>query len=392
MDIYDFILEHEHQNTADLSLQKQKYIHRLQGYDWQWLVQQIEGRKVAKSKLPFLYAHKYIQYPSKISLEQCSSEFTARYKASLCKGKTLIDITGGFGIDCLFLSNSFEVVTYVEISSNLVDIFRHNLSVLHIKNIQTHNADGLKFLQQSNQHYDWIYIDPARRSAQGKKVFYLSDCEPDVLAYWNLLKTKAKNILIKTSPLLDISSVWQCLPITSTYVLAVKNEVKEVLYLIKQDSAPSEHIYCVDIDNEIIQTFEGNLKAERETLVGCGGIEAYLYEPSRAILKAGLFKSVALFYGLQKIAPNSHLYTSHKYNSTFMGRVFQVEQVIPYRKKTFEQVCKVKTLNIIARNFSDTPEQIAQKLGIQVGSMEDYLIATKDKHNQPILILAKRLK
>lgn len=384
MDIYDFILDHEHEDTAQLLLKKHADM------DIKWAVQQIEGRKIAKHKIPSLYAHKYIHYPKKLSLEQCSSELTAKYKASLIHGHTFIDLTGGFGIDTIFCAKKFQKAIYLERNPELVEIFAHNLNILQVNHVQIHYSDAISFLDQNNDVYSWLYIDPARRDTSGNKVFLLSDCEPDILTHWNLISQKAKNILIKTSPILDIKHVWEHLPVTTTHVVAVKNEVKEVLYLIEQDKNKSDIIVCADVSEKECKTFTANHNEEQNIEISYTFSQKYLYEPNRAILKAGLFKTIAKQYGLYKIAPSSHLYTSDAYIPNFMGRVFEVKQVLPYHKKVFKTF-NTMSFNIIARNFPDTPEQIAQKLAVHTGGEIEYIIATRDNQNKAVLILAQRL-
>lgn len=383
MDIYDFILAHEHENTTSLLLKKYADI------DIKWAVQQIEGRKIAKYKLPFLYLHKNIHYPKKLALEQCSSQLTAQYKATLMRGNTLIDLTGGFGIDTLFCAKNFQKALYLEQNPDLVRVFLHNIAVLNIQNIEVHCIEAIAFLERNTHVYSWLYIDPARRDNAGKKVFLLSDCTPNLLIHKNLLLRSANNILIKTSPLLDIKHVWTHLPITTTHVVAVKNEVKEVLYLMEQGKNPSDKIVCVDITEQEHKTFTANLNEEQNIEIFYTNPKKYLYEPSKAILKAGLFKAVAQEYKLYKIAPNSHLYTSEAYIPHFIGRVFEVKQILSYHKKAFQQFNTVP-YNILSRNFPDTPEQITKKLSVRTGSENNYLIATRTHNHNPILIIAQK--
>lgn len=384
MDIYDFIVAHEQNDTSQLLLKKHKDI------DIKWAVQQIEGRKIAKYKLPSLYAHKNIHYPKKLALEQCSSELTAQYKATLMYGNTFIDLTGGFGIDIIFCARNFDKAIYLEQNPDLTAVFTHNLKVLNINNTEVYCTDAISFLEQDTNVYSWLYIDPARRNKAGNKVFLLSDCEPNTLAHKNLLFQKTKNILLKTSPLLDIKHVWEHLPVTATHIVAVKNEVKEVLYLIEQDKNQSDTVVCADITEQECKTFTANLNAEQNIEIRYTSPQKYLYEPNRAILKAGLFKTVAKQYALYKIAPNSHLYTADKYVPEFMGRIFEVKHVIPYHKKAFQEF-NTTSYNIISRNFPDTPEQIAKKLAVRTGGEQNYLIATRDNQERIILIIAEKI-
>lgn len=383
MDIYDFILKHEQEDIARLLFKNIPNI--------KWIVQQIEGRRIAQSKIPSFYQYKNIHYPVRLSLEQCSSEYTAQYKSTLMKGETYIDLTGGFGIDSLFCAKHFQKAIYIEKNAELVEIFRHNVKVLDIPNINVYLGDSIEFLTKNTEKYSWLYLDPARRDNKGKKIFLLSDCEPNILIHWDIINQKADNILLKTSPMLDIKTVLQQLPVTDVHIVAVKNEVKEVLYVMEKDKTTSDKITCVDIYEDKMNAFTGHLSTEQSINIEYHLPQKYLYEPNKAILKSGLFKQLALQYSVFKLAPNSHLYTSESYIQNFMGRAFEIIQILPYQKKTFQTQNTLKYFNIIARNFPDTAEQIAKKLSLTMGGETDYLIATKNLHYQNILIVAKRL-
>lgn len=197
------------------------------------IIDQIIGRKIAKNKFSPDFDKAGILFPPKIHLEQTSSFQTANYKASLVSGKSLLDLTGGFGIDAFSFSKKMESIVCCEKNIELSEIVRYNFSQIHQAKIDCLPVDGIHFLKENKTLFDWIYLDPSRRNLQKKKVFLLEDCEPDVSANLDLLFSKTNQILIKTSPLLDLSSGIRLLRyVSEIHVVAVDNEVKELLWVL----------------------------------------------------------------------------------------------------------------------------------------------------------------
>ena len=349
----------------------------------QELAQQIQGKIIAKKKFPYLYKTDSIYYPPKLNLEQTSSQLTAEYKSTLVTGKKLIDITGGLGIDSYFFSKNFENIIHCEINSELSTIAKHNFTKLNAENISTQLEDGLKVLERIND-LDWIYIDPSRRNEVKGKVFFLKDCIPNVPEHLSTLFFKADNILIKTSPLLDIKAGLDELSnVSEIHIVAVNNEVKELLWILKKNFDAQLQLRTVNITNTGNEIYSFNPNDEQSTFAEYGLPEKYLYEPNAAIMKSGGFMSIGRDYNLNKLHQHSHLYTNTKLID-FPGRAFKIQSVIPYHKKTIQKLT-IKKANITTRNFPDPVSVLRKKLKIQDGG-NDYLFFTTNKDNQKIVI------
>ena len=372
--------------AADLALQRDKYKH-LSDAEWRWFLQQVEGRERTADKLPTFAAIEDWWYPVRLSCEQCSSEATARYKASLClsEGRSLLDLTGGYGVDTYFLSEHFTHTDYVEQNEELCRIAEHNFnrptpSLPEGKEIKIYHATAEEFLSSSLQGgmeggYSLIFLDPARRDSHGGKVFRLEDCTPNVVELLpDLLSHLAPDgrIMLKLSPMLDLTQAINRLQSDhvhgtkinwDVYVVAVKNEVKEVLLL----SGGAGQITAIDLAKKN-QAFSFTKEEEREVsslpLRGGSWRGAYLYEPNAAILKAGAYKLVAERFGLQKLDVNTHLYCSETLVPDFPGRVWQVvEAPFPLTPKG----ARGQQANIITRNYPLTPDQLKKKLHLRDG-------------------------
>ncbi len=354
------------------------------------LVAQIEGKNKAKKKLPSWYKNENIIYPVKLSMEQCSSESTAHYKASLLNGNALIDLTGGFGVDCTAFAEKIKQVFYIEQNAELAQIAAHNFNVFEKKNITVYNAKTEDFISDFHEPVDWIFIDPARRK-EGNKVFRLSDCEPDILALKKPLFKISKQILIKTSPLLDLDMALRELEfVKEIHIVAVDNECKELLFVLGRESCEPE-IVAVNIRKETtLDVFRFTRKEESEAQVQYQLPMEYLYEPNAAVLKAGAFKSIALKEGLFKLNPSSHLYTSNAYKENFPGRSFRILDRLKYSKKELLAALPEGKANITVRNFPDSVESIRKKTGVKDGGTI-YLFATKDLDDKPVILLTEKI-
>ena len=318
-----FIREHSSDDVRALALQAKKY----PDIDMPTAITQIAGRQVAAEKIPSWREMEEIWYPKHLSLEQCSSETTARYKARLFQGDSLTDLTGGFGIDCSFLAAGFKSATYVERQEELCEIAAHNFPILNLNHINVRNEDGVAYLQTMSP-VDCIFLDPARRNEHGGKTVAISDCEPDVAGLEELLLSKAKRIMVKLSPMLDLSLALKELKHTQeVHILSVNNECKELLLLLGQEApteqAPPEEIpiRCANLFTKGAQEEQHfAFTREQEQHSQCTYTDSlgdYLYEPNASLLKAGAFRSVAAAYSVRKLHPNSHLYTS----DTFIGKL-----------------------------------------------------------------------
>lgn len=386
IDVQDYIRENENTNTAQLILKGSPFT----GITSAEIAQQIEARKKAKSKIPTWYETQKIYFPPSLNLEQTSSEITAKYKASLVNGDQLIDLTGGFGIDSFFFSKEVTKVTHVELNKELSQIAEHNFKQLSSKeNIDFKAENSLEFLKNSSTHYDWIFVDPARRDDHGGKVFRLQDCEPDVLSHLNLLLDKSHFTLIKTAPLLDIQLGLKELSfVKEIHIVAVNNEVKELLWLINKAYDGKTKVISKNFTKAEEQGFTAFLEEETLAKAEYANPVNYIYEPNSAILKAGFFKLIAEKLNLKKLAQHSHLYTSENL-ITFPGRRFKVIKTIDFSKQDMK-IWKQQKANITTRNFPISVENIRKKFKIKDGG-NDYLFFTTQQSGEKIVIHTQKV-
>ena len=377
----DFIREHAGDDVRNLALQAARYPE----VDMRVAATQIEGRRLAKSKLPAWAAVEGVIYPVRLSMEQCSSEATARYKASLVQGTRLADLTGGFGIDCSYMSEQFAHTTYVERNEELCAIATHNFALLG-KAIEVRQGQCEEILE-SLPEQDWIFLDPARRDRGGNKVVALSDCEPDVCALESLLLQKSARVMVKCSPMLDISqAIAQLRSVAEVHVVAVGNECKELLFVLDRDKDNGGiRLYTVNIQGERMQTFDYLLGEEAAaTCRYASRLGSYLYEPNSALMKAGCYRLPAERYGLDKLHPNTHLYTSDSLVSDFPGRVFRVEGCYGFSKKELKAL-DCRQANLAVRNFPEHVDTLRKRLRIGDGG-DIYLFATTLHDESKVLI------
>ena len=375
--------------AEQLALQRKRYAH-LSDEEWRWMLQQVEGRQRTCDKLPTFAEIDDWWYPVRLSCEQCSSEITARYKASLLPKTpfTLTDLTGGYGVDTFFMSERATQAHYVERNEELCRIASHNFGLTRPQ-LQIHHADAICFLEQMPS-CDVIYLDPARRDQNGGKVFRLEDCEPNVVELLPTLTAKSKQLMVKLSPMLDITQALRSLPMSfDVHIVAVKNEVKEVL-LVQTTLEPT--IHAVNLSPTTQQTFSFTQEEEKsatpytpaESAHNLGEADTtYIYEPNAAIIKAGAFKLVAQRYGLYKMAPNTHLYLSDQLIEDFPGRVWQILEINPKDMK------QIPGANILTRNYPLTPEQLRKKLKIK--DSDTHTIIGARLGDKPTLFLCNKI-
>jgi 16S rRNA G966 N2-methylase RsmD len=382
--IFDFILKNRDKNISEMALHLPSEYKQYQIE----ILQQIDGYQRAKSKIPTWCSFNNILYPPKLSLEQSSSELTAKYKASLFSVQNSIDLTGGFGIDSYYLSKSNVEHTYIEQDKKLFEIAIHNFKVLNAGNITFYNIDSIEYIKNTSHIFDLIYIDPARRDNNNQKVFSFEKCTPDIILHLNTLKSKSKYLLIKASTLIDIQlAINQIQFVDQIHIVSLKNDCKEVLFIINNDSACiNPTIICVDL--ELNHKLVYNWDDEKNIYIQhyANEISDFIYEPNVAVLKAGAFKLICNKFNVQKIAPNTHLYTSPYYIADFPGRVFKVVKVIDPKDKSL----KNRYFNIITRNFGVGSEALKQKLKTKDGGSE-YLIAFKNNVGKPVIIHGQKL-
>ncbi len=384
-----FIKEHENDDIRNLALQTKRYT----DIDVPYALQQIQGRQIARNKIPQWYNNNEIVYPQHISLEQCSSEKTALYKASLCKGETMVDLTGGLGIDFSFMSKEFSRSTYVEKQKELAEIAIKNFSALKLQGINIINNNAENYLSEMNC-VSTIYIDPSRRSEKGKKTVLIEDCSPNLIEIEKLLDSKAEQVIIKMSPMLDISQAIGSLNIINeVHIVSTNNECKELLF-IKNSSLDKKEIkfFCINIKNDNTKDiYAFSKEIENTAEVNYSEPKNYLYEPNVSILKAGAYKSIAQDFDLYKLHPNSHLYTSDKLIKDFPGRSFIIKQSYQFNKKEIKELThQIDKANITCRNFHLSVEEIRKKLSIKDGG-DCYIFATTLINDKKVLIESEKL-
>lgn len=381
-------------SVADLALQRNKYKH-LSNAEWHWFLQQIEGRERTADKLPTFAAIEDWWYPVRLSCEQCSSELTARYKASLLsplalgegKEERLLDLTGGYGVDTYFLSEQFTHTDYVEQNEELCRIAAHNFALSQKSKVERqklsiaiHNTTAEDFLLSSpcgEAGWGLIFLDPARRDSHGSKVFRLEDCTPNVVELLPTLLAHSKRLLIKLSPMLDLTQAVTCLSQVNwdIHIVAIKNEVKEVL-LLSGGTGQITTINLAQKDQAFVFTREEEQHCGLD--IRDGKLANYLYEPNAAILKAGAYKLVAQRFGLHKLDVNTHLYTSRQFIENFPGRVWRITE-----KQNLKQA------NVLTRNYPLTPEQLKKKLHLRDGGTA-FVIGCRVA-GKPTLLYAERV-
>ena len=354
----------------------------------QELATQIVSKKKSEKKFPTWFARKNSYFPPKLSIEQSSSEITAAYKARLVSGASLIDITGGFGVDAYAFSKQIKEVTHCEINSDLSTIVAHNYKQLGVKNIRTISGDGIEYLKNTSTNFDCIYIDPSRRNEEKGKVFLLKDCLPNVPENLDFLFSKSNSIFIKNSPILDITSTINELTfVKEIHIVAVHNEVKELLFLLEKGVTKNIQIKTINFQKDTQQEFQFTI--DKEAVSSYSEPLTYLYEPNVAILKSGGFHQVSQQLNIFKLHQHSHLYTSTK-RIEFPGRVFKIEQVIPYDRKQLKKLLKDGKANITTRNFPETVAQIRKKTKLKDGG-HYYLFFTTDLNNKPVVIISTQI-
>ncbi len=382
--VQDFIAKNLNSNISKLLFKGSPF----DSINIQELVEQIESKRKSLNKLPTWFDLNNIYYPNKLNIEQTSSEVTANYKANLISGNSIVDLSGGFGVDTYYFSKRFKEVTHCEINTNLSEIVAHNFQLLKADTITVVPKDGLEYLQTQQEQYNWIYIDPSRRNDIKGKVFLLKDCLPNVPENLDTLFGFTDNILIKASPMLDITSAINELKfVKEIHIIAVQNEVKELLFILEKAYKKTIKVKTINITKSTEQTFESGFKKEVTTNFSLP--KTYLYEPNSAILKAGFFNEVSNQLKLNKLHKNSHLYTCFDL-ILFPGRRFEIIKQLSYNFKELKKSIPSKKANITVRNFPETVAQIRKKTNLKDGG-NMYLFFTTDLNNKHIVLICEKV-
>lgn len=382
--VQNFIHDHLNEDISKLILKGSPF----PDIKIQDIIEQIIAKKKCENKLPSWYQTENVYYPNKLNIEQTSSEITAAYKANLIFGKSIIDVTGGFGVDSFYFAKRFENVIHCEIEKELSAIVTHNFEILKVSNMETVVADGLDFVMKNSTHFDWIYADPSRRNDAKGKVFLLQDCLPNIPENLKSLFEKTNHILLKLSPVLDLTSGINDLKfVKEIHVVAVQNEVKELLFILEKGYQNGIQIKTVNIKKETREEFNSVYHAAVDA--SFSNPKGYLFEPNAAILKAGLFNDVSHQLKIDKIQVNSHLYTSNNI-VLFPGRTFKILYQTSYDKKNLKKLIPSQKANITTRNFPQTVAQIRKKIGFKEGG-DLYLFFTTNLQNKPIVLVCEKI-
>ena len=390
----DFIREHADADVRQLALQGKKNPE----VDMTYALEQIAGRQKSKTKLPSWAKVDGIVYPPHISMEQCSSEQTARYKAEVVmSANRFVDLTGGFGVDFSFIAKKFKHAVYVERQEHLCDITSENFRLLGLDNAEVVNADGIEYLHQIDDA-DLIFIDPARRDDNGGRTYGIADCTPNVLEVLDELMQKTDVLLLKLSPMLDWrKAVKDIGGASEVHIVSVDNECKELLIMVKHDAQPIK-VVCVNLlSNGNREVFEFG---ESESHFNDGELNSprlnpqfeshYLFEPNASIMKAGCFDELQARYPIAQLDNNSHLFVSDHEIPGFPGRQFEILRSTSMNKRELkETLAGIDKANIAVRNFPVSVAELRKKLKLKDGGDVFIFATTVAKEGHQLFICRK---
>lgn len=422
MTTQDFIKQNADADIRDLAL---RHAGRTD-IDLTYALDQIAGRQKARKKLPRWAANDEIIFPPALALEQCSSERTAMYKAGIARRlleerptrpetdgtattdtpnrTTLVDMTGGFGVDFSYLAPLFGRAVYIERQSRLCDVSRHNMAELGITQAEVVCGDSAQIIA-SVEHCTMIYADPARRDAQGGRTFAISDCTPDLVSMKETLLGRADFAMIKLSPMLDWRKAAADMGphVGEVHIVSVGNECKELLLVMSPEYARLERVYCVNDG----QTFSFTPQEAADAALNGGSItadrhdptaarrqaaapDAYLYEPNASIMKAGCFSLIARKYGVRQVSRDSHLFVSAVGIPQFPGRGFMIHAVTTMNRRELKTALGgTGRANVSVRNFPLTAEALRKKLKLKDGG-DTYLFGTTDGGGRHVLYVCSK--
>ncbi|MCR5744537.1 MAG: SAM-dependent methyltransferase [Bacteroidales bacterium] len=396
----NFVLAHDDDDPARLLLSAGRW----PGIDVRRAARAIEARRKVRDKIPSWLAHPAIDYPSSLSLEQCSSEETARYKqAFVPAGGTdaagvgaVADLTGGLGVDTWMLAQRAATVDYCERNPELCAAARHNFAELGLTHVTVHEGDGVAWLRSQPGRFALIYLDPARRGGSrsgsgGRRLYDIADCEPNLLEILPLLLEKADRVLAKISPMADITRTLSQIPeIRELHVVAAAGEVKEILLLMEplpesgQQAAPK----IVAVDGGIRFEFTPDEEPAAEVRYA-NSVGRYLFQPSKALRKAGAFRLLSARFGLAKLAPSTHLYTGDTPTPDFPGKTFEVTEVLPWNNATIKAIRqRFDRLDLTALNFPLDTDALRHRLSLPAGG-PTHAFATTLSDRQKVLIVCR---
>jgi len=383
-EVISYIIENENEDVLRLLLRKSPF----PDVDIKAIARQIKGRQIAKKKFPFLLDYPQYIYPEKISLEQASSDTTAYFKSKLIDGESIVDLTGGMGIDCYILGQKFKERQYIELNTQLATDTKKNYK--HLKfDCNVNNSTAEEFLENTDTQFDWIYIDPSRRNKGGKNTS-IHNHTPNVVEIVDLMMEKSKNIMIKLSPMQDITECINMLKyVYSVYTISIKNEVKELLLLLNKSASKNPiSITSVDLCHNDETIFTATID-ERNTPPILSDIKKYIYQPGSSLVKANLQDVYTQQFGITKLHPNTQLYTSDEKVEDFFGKTFVVIGVATPSKKAIAKLIPGSKANVICKNFPLSPAQLSKKLKLKDGG-DMFLIAFTDRSERKLVAVCKK--
>lgn len=377
-EIIAFAQKHSDEDPLKLLLQQKKY----PDIDLQLVAQQLEGQRQASTKWPTLALKADYLFPPKINREQSSSEITAQYKASIFSsfgGGNIADLTGGMGIDSYYLSLIAKKTDYFELNECLFPISEHNFTALDCNNISCYNCDSIQYLAEHDDHYDMILIDPARRDTKGSRVVAFEDCTPNIVQHLPLLLSHSKNIMVKASPMIDITQATKQLEhVAEIHIVAVGNECKEILFIIKNTEKDCKDpiINCVNLATKEPNITFTRKQEDQSSPLFATTMQQYLYEPNASLMKGGCFSTLSEQYQIRQLSRNTHLYTDDKLLSTFPGRIFKVLHEVPLNSKKISPYFPDGKAHVITRNYPATASELQKKLKLKEGGSLFVIAAT----------------
>ena len=392
-----YIREHRTDDVRKLALTSHP-----QDVDIQYALTQISGWQAAKSKIPLWADTDGIIYPKHLSLEQCTSQYIAQYKASciealIGKDFRMADITGGMGVDCFFISRNASRTCYNEMSAELCQNAQTNFRILGRPEITVTCGSAEDFIvHQEPDSFDLIYLDPARRGNAGQKLISISDCQPDAVALQDDLLRVSRHIMLKLSPMLDISrALTEMRHVSRVKVIGLEGECKEITLLIERDFKGDPVIESVDIDAQgnpgtIISSTKVADTARPLPIAAPDQLHpgTYISEPNAPHMKSALFRTIAAGTGTALLHPDTHLFWSKEKPESFPGRTFKLEGIIPFDKRSIAPLIKTQA-NLSVRNFPESAPALQQKLKLRDGGPR-YLIATTLSDSRRVLLDLKK--
>ncbi|MBQ8464236.1 MAG: SAM-dependent methyltransferase [Prevotella sp.] len=389
----DFIAQNREADVRRLALQGGRDAE----VDLPLALRQIAGWQVARRKLPSWAANGEVLYPVGLSMEQCSSEQTARYKADICRRlsaaypqpRTLVDLTGGFGVDFTLMSEGFSRAIYVEQNADLFEVVSANFRVMG-RQVETVCADGIDFLHGLQTRATVIFLDPARRDGHGGRTYGIADCTPNVLDVSDELLDRADFVILKLSPMLDWRKAVQDLGelyVKEVHIVSVQNECKELLIVMQRTNDRPLVLFCV---NDDMVWSPSAAVADHVPQQGGASAGQYLYEPNASIMKAGCFSEVAVAFGVEPLAGNSHLFVANRLIADFPGRKFQISAISSMNKQELKTTLKdIRQANVTVRNFPLSVAELRKRLRLVDGG-SDYIFATTLADGRHVLILCRK--